>query len=127
MRRDEEVERIAVEEAMKYERSQGRKPFSVEEENCGWDISSLQGGQVVRYIEVKGRASDGDIALTENEWIKAQRFGKDYWLYVVTECKTSPTLHVIQDPASKLRPAEEMRIVRYLVKHDDWKGASRGD
>ncbi len=23
------------------------------------------------------------MALTPNEWIKAQRFGKDYWLYVV--------------------------------------------
>jgi len=53
-----------------------------------WDVTSLQGGQVTRYIEVKGRAGVGGVALTPNEWIKAQRFGKDYWLYVVENCKT---------------------------------------
>ena len=56
--------------------SQGRKPVSVEEENCGWDVTSLLDGQVDRYIEVKGRAGVGGVALTPNEWIKAQRFGE---------------------------------------------------
>jgi superfamily II DNA or RNA helicase len=124
MRRDEEVERIAVQVAMEHERTQGRKPVSVEEENCGWDISSLAGGQVVRYIEVKGRAGDGDIAITENEWIKAQRFGKDYWLYIVTDCKAAPKLHMVQDPAGKLKPAEEVKIVRYRIDLDSWSRAA---
>ena len=56
MESDPEVEAIAVEQAKKYEISQGRKPVSVEEENCGWDVTSLLGGQAARYIEVKGRA-----------------------------------------------------------------------
>jgi len=124
MRQDDEVEAIAIDIAMKYERSQGRKPISVEEENCGWDITSLHGGQVARYIEVKGRAHDGDVALTENEWIKAQRFGRDYWLYIVTDCRTEPKLHMIQDPASKLSPREEVRIVRYTVSQSDWRKAA---
>src|SRR5262249_43107219 len=76
MQNDPEVEAIAIEEAKKYEVSQGRKVVSVEEENCGWDLSSLKGGEVARYIEVKGRAGVGDVALTPNEWIKAQRFGE---------------------------------------------------
>jgi len=84
--------------AKKYEISQGRKPVSVEEENCGWDLTSLLGGQTDRYIEVKSRAALGGVALTPNEWIKAQRFGKDYWPYVVVNCKTKPELHLIQDP-----------------------------
>lgn len=121
MKSDPEVEAIAVEVAKKYEESQGRKPVSVEEENCGWDITSLSGGQVARYIEVKGRATDGAVALTPNEWIKAQRFGKDYWLYIVTHCKSEPQLHLIQDPASKLSPSEEVSVVRYVIKADDWK------
>ena len=37
-----------VEVTKQYEISQGRKPVSVEEENCGWDITSLGGGQVER-------------------------------------------------------------------------------
>ncbi len=67
MESDPEVEKIAVEVSMRYERDQGRKPVSVEEENCGWDVTSLDGGQVARYIEVKGRAGEGGVALTPNE------------------------------------------------------------
>jgi Protein NO VEIN, C-terminal len=56
MESDPEVEAIAIEFVKKYETEQGRKPVSVEEENCGWDITSLLEGQTDRYIEVKGRA-----------------------------------------------------------------------
>ncbi len=123
MENDPEVEAIAVAEAKNYEIGQGRKPVSVEEENCGWDLTSLLGGQPARYIEVKGRASLGGVALTPNEWIKAQRFGQDYWLYVVVNCKTKPELYLIQDPASKLSPREEISVVRYVVGQKDWKQA----
>jgi hypothetical protein len=124
MENDPEVEAIAIEEAKKYEVGQDRKPVSVEEENCGWDLTSLCDGQVARYIEVKGRGGVGGVALTPNEWIKAQRFGKDYWLYVVVNCRSKPELHLIQDPASKLSPKEEVSVVRYMVGQDDWKRAS---
>jgi hypothetical protein len=124
METDPEIERIAVETAMEYERSQGRKPVSVEAENCGWDLTSLHGGQVARYIEAKGRSGVGGVALTPNEWIKAQRFGKDYWLYVVVNCRTKPELHIIQDPASKLSPREEVSVVRYMISREDWKRAA---
>ncbi len=123
MRRDDEVEAVAVEVTTKHEQSQSRKPVSVEKDNCGWDITSLKDGQVVRYIEVKGRAGDGDVCLTENEWIKAQRFGMDYWLYIVTGCKSEPKLHMIQDPASKLSPKEEVKIVRYVIDSVEWRRA----
>ncbi|MGH7139089.1 MAG: DUF3883 domain-containing protein [Pirellulales bacterium] len=59
------------------------------------------------------------VALTPNEWIKAQRFGNDYWLYIVTDCRGAPQLHLIQDPASKLSPKEEMSVVRYMVEYTD--------
>lgn len=124
MESDPEVEAIAIEFVKKFELEQGRKPVSVEEENCGWDITSLLEGQTDRYIEVKGRASVGGVALTPNEWIKAQRFGKDYWLYVVVNCKSKPELYLIQDPASKLNPREEVSVVRYLIGQSQWKGAA---
>ena len=44
MESDPEVEAIAVEFVKQYEIDQGRKPVSVEEENCGWDITSLREG-----------------------------------------------------------------------------------
>ncbi len=124
MENDPEVEAIAIAESKKHEISQGRKPVSVEEENCGWDLTSLLDGQTDRYIEVKGRASLGGVALTPNEWIKAQRFGKDYWLYVVVNCKTKPELYLIQDPASKLNPKEEVSVVRYVISQTNWQNVS---
>ncbi|MBI2806091.1 MAG: DUF3883 domain-containing protein [Planctomycetes bacterium] len=124
MTSDPEIERIAIEVAKQHELEQGRKAVSVEEENCGWDLTSLLEGQVDRYIEVKGRAEGGSVALTPNEWIKAQRFGKDYWLYVVVNCKTKPELYLIQDPASKLNPKEEVSVVRYMVTQSDWRRAA---
>ena len=124
MESDPEVEAIAIEFVKKYEIEQGRKPVSVEEENCGWDLTSLLSGQTDRYIEVKGRAGVGGVALTPNEWIKAQRFGKDYWLYVVVNCKTNPQLFLIQDPASRLSPKEEVSVVRYMIGQQDWRNAA---
>ena len=124
MQNDPEVEAIAVEEAQKYELSHGRKVVSVEEENCGWDLTSLLGGEVARYIEVKGRAGMGDVALTPNEWIKAQRFGDQYWLYLVVNCKAKPELHLIQNPGAKLVPKEEVSVVRYIVGQGDWEKAA---
>jgi hypothetical protein len=66
----------------------------------------------------------GDVALTPNEWIKAQRLGDQYWLYVVMNCKSRPELHLIQNPATKLTPREEVSVVRYIVGKDDWQKAS---
>ena len=118
---------IAIEIVKQYEQSQGRKPVSVEEDNCGWDITSLSDGQVARYIEVKGRAEEGAVAITPNEWIKAQRFGKDYWIYIVPHCKSDPQLQMIQDPANKLTPNEEVSVVRYVVRQSDWEDATNGE
>jgi hypothetical protein len=119
-----EVEAIAIEEAKEHERAEGRKPVSVEEGNCGWDLTSLHGGEVARYIEVKGRAGVGDVALTSNEWMKAQRFGEQYWLYVVVNCKTKPELNLIQNPADKLVRREEVSVVRYMIGQQDWQNAA---
>jgi Protein NO VEIN, C-terminal len=66
------------------------------------------------------------VALTPNEWIKAQRFGRQYWLYVTVNCKSNPELHLIQDPASKLNPREEVSVVRYLIRATDWQQAAIG-
>jgi len=54
----------------------------------------------VRFIEVKGRAHTGGIALTANEYKTAQRLGADAWLYVVFQCATpQPSLNRLRDPA----------------------------
>jgi len=115
MKSDEEIERIGMEEAMKYERAHGRNPEDVSAENLGFDIRSRDDKGKTRYIEVKARADVGSIVMTQNEWFKAQRFGDDYYLYVVFNATSKPELLIIQNPAQKLNPEEKIEIVRYLV------------
>jgi hypothetical protein len=117
MRSDREIEKIGMEVAMEFERREGRSPEDVSAQNLGFDIRSWEVGpsgrrRVARYIEVKARAREGEVALTPNEWFKAHRFREKYYLYVVLNAATTPELIVIQNPAEKLKPVE--KVVRYI-------------
>ncbi|MBI4702776.1 MAG: DUF3883 domain-containing protein [Deltaproteobacteria bacterium] len=124
MRSDPEVERIAMEHAMAFERERGWTPEDVHDlkDGRGYDLLSTgpadadSGLSPMRRIEVKGRSAPaGDVALTRNEWIKASRLGKDYWLYVVYDARPgSPGRPVaIQDPAHALAAAsQKLTVVR---------------
>ncbi len=101
-----EIERIAVEWATRYEEQRGYVVQSVEDEARGFDLISRRfhphdpaTAVDVRFIEVKGRASVGEVLLSNNEYLKAQRLGRDYWLYVVFHCADEPELHIVRDPA----------------------------
>ena len=115
---DEEIEKIGMEIAMEYDRQQGRVPEDVSKENLGFDIRSRGKGET-RYIEVKARAGEGEVALTPNEWFKAQRFGDDYYLYVIFNASASPQLFIIQNPAKNLKPKAKIEMVRYFVEKDE--------
>jgi superfamily II DNA or RNA helicase len=106
MVRDEEIEKIAVRIAIEHEQSRGWVVESVENENRGYDLLSrrphpTEPGVFIaaRFIEVKGRAAVGEVALSVNEYRTAQRLGDDYWLYVVFNCVASPDIKTIQDPS----------------------------
>jgi hypothetical protein len=120
-RSDPEVERVAMEVAMRHEEEHGWDPLDVSQfhDGSGFDVRSVrrdaEGGPEVRRIEVKGRSgSDPTVVLTPNEWTQARRHGKTYWLYVVTDCETdSPTLHRVQDPATAIGSrVERLTVVK---------------
>jgi len=105
MVRDDEVEAIAIQAVIAHEEARGWQVVSVEKENRGFDLISRKShpedphtAVEVRFIEVKGRATVGEIALTTNEYKTAERLRKDYWLYAVFNCSTMPEVHPIQDP-----------------------------
>jgi hypothetical protein len=105
MVRDEEIERMAVQSVIAYEEARGWQVVSVEKDNRGFDLISRkphpedpQTAIEIRFIEVKGRAAVGEIALTTNEYKTAERLQKDYWLYAVFNCSSTPEIHLIQDP-----------------------------
>jgi hypothetical protein len=100
------IERIAVQAAIAFEEARGCKVESVESETRGFDLISrravsqtTQEPIETRFIEVKGRAAVGEIALTANEYKTAQRLCEDYWLYVVFNCASQPRVTLIQNPA----------------------------
>jgi superfamily II DNA or RNA helicase len=126
MRRDDEVERIAVEVATRALEAEGYQVESVESQNLGYDLKARKyhpedpaTAVSIRFVEVKGRAHAGEIALTQNEYKTAQRLKQDYWLYVVFHCAShEPSLNVLRDPAQL--KWEPIRIVEhYRLKQED--------
>jgi superfamily II DNA or RNA helicase len=111
-RHDIDVEARAVQVAWAFEAADGATVQDVSTKdravlagltpNPGFDLlSSRVEGK--RAIEVKGRAGEGDVELTENEWVQACNHRDRYWLYVVFGCATPcPQLLRVQDPFGKL-------------------------
>ena len=52
--------------------------------------------------------------------LKLVRFKDQYWLYVVANAASKPSLYIIQNPANFLDATEKMDV-RYLVFPDEWK------
>ena len=84
-----------------YQESVGCQPVSVERENFGWAVTSLDvNSGELRLIEVKGIGdATGTVLLTPNERRVAEDRRDCYWLYVVTNCNAEPKLTTVQDPA----------------------------
>lgn len=121
MRRDDEVEAIAMGITMQYERSRGWSPFDVSKDGEHYDIRSEGPGGEKRFIEVKGRAQTGAIILTGPELDKLRQLGARAWLYIVTFCKGErPRLRIIRDPISKLDTEMLYRQIQYLVAEKEW-------
>lgn len=124
MVRDEDIERLAVEAATRYEAERGWIVESVEADNRGFDLVSRKPHPHddrtftdVRFIEVKGRAGVGEVALSDNEYKTSERLKNDYWLYVVFNCATSPALHLVQNPA-RLGWKPVVQVAHYHVGPD---------
>jgi hypothetical protein len=124
MVRDEEIERIAVEAAIRHETERGWVVESVEKDNRGFDLISRRPHAHdektftdVRFIEVKGRAGVGEVALSDNEYKTAERLKTDYWLYVVFKCGATPEPHLVQDPA-RLGWQPVVQVAHYHVGSD---------
>lgn len=118
---DPEIEKIAVRAVTDHEEARGWRVESVEEENRGFDLISRKPHPEdpetaigVRFIEVKGRARVGEVALTTNEYRTAERLKEDYWLYVAFNCSGTPELHLVQDPA-RLRWEPVVQVEHYSV------------
>jgi hypothetical protein len=111
--RDDAIEAIAMQLAIAHEQTHSAEVKDVSKphlartagfgEYPGFDLYSKRPEGEERAIEVKGRASVGEIELTENEWARACNERGRYWLYVVFDCGTpTPKLYRVQDPFGEL-------------------------
>lgn len=121
-----EIEQVGMDVTMHYEQENGRVSEDVADQNLGFDVRSTDSKGHKRYIEVKARAKVGSVALTQNEWFKAQRFQEDYYLYVVLNAENAPELFRINNPASLLQPEEKIEV-RYFISAKDIIQAGSAD
>ena len=121
MSRDDEVEAIAMRVAMEYETEQGHTVEDVSKENVGYDLRSIDPQGRKRYIEVKGRARTDGVMLSENEMNRLAQLGAKAWLYIVTECKTTPQLNAINNPALRLQFEQKSKGVQFYLPLEEWQ------
>ena len=115
-----ETEVIAMRVVMGHELAQGRQVYDVSEKNLGYDVTSLDlASGELRLIEVKGLgAATGTILLTPNERRVAEDRPDCFWLYVVTDCDTTPRLREpIRNPA-RLEWHEVTKVAHYYLSVD---------
>jgi hypothetical protein len=91
------VEKASVEFVVAHYRQSGCTVQSVEKENLGWDLNVTKNGRLFR-VEVKGRAGDGAVEVTPNEYaaMRNPNIRMSYRLAIVHDTLTSsPTLTLL--------------------------------
>jgi len=133
-KQNKEVEDAAVEYVRKIELAKPavHEVVSREADGVGYDLETRDvHGNILRFIEVKGKTTEHDVIITPNEWSVAERLRDDYWLYVVSQPLSKPELMAIQDPWAKLNAQTETKIMRHFLDMEQVrnvvKSESRGD
>ena len=127
LRPDPETEMTAMRVVIEHEEARGCTVKDVHEQNLGYDITSLdpRSGEL-RLIEIKGlAAATGTILLSPNEHRVAEDRPDCFWLYIVTNCASSPTLREpIRNPA-KFPWHEVTKVEHYWANVDAIDNAAR--
>lgn len=104
-RRDAQAEAVALAEVIRREEAEGAikiEDVSAPHLKAGFDLKVTRADGTLRYVEVKGRSGEGAVEMTVNEYIQAGNHRDKYWLYVVYNCDTVPTLYRIFNPFERL-------------------------
>ncbi|EJF54824.1 DNA/RNA helicase, superfamily II [Saprospira grandis DSM 2844] len=125
MRSSKSVENCAMQLVIKAEEAAGRKAEDVSMQNLGYDIRSIDEEGQMRCIEVKGRATEDGIMLSENEKRRLAHLGAKAWLYIVVNCSPAataePEIYRFQDPCRLLQFEKRVKNVQYYLPLANWK------
>lgn len=61
------------------------------------------------------------VTISENEWNRLAQLGENAWLYIVINCKSTPELFRICNPAKNLQCEMKSKGVQYFVPEKEWK------
>lgn len=97
------VEKIAMEAVMKIERELGNEPADLSVYKRGYDIESVSRDKsIVRFIEVKGRASESlTVTVTKNEILTALNSPENFILSIVTVDGNSAHVVYLKTPFTR--------------------------
>lgn len=114
--RNEEIESIATQLVIAYEKQQGRDQFIKKTKGCGWDLCS-KNNQEIRYIEIKSTKQKS----LRGRWIEKMgrehmRSNQDFWVYAVVECKEDGSGRIIPISPDQLKTVEIVEEVKYVMK-----------
>lgn len=103
-RRNDQAEKIALQEVRQREEAEGSiiEDVSNPQLKAGFDFKVLRADGSLRYIEVKGRSGQPAVTLEQNEWAQSANHLDRYWLYVVYHCDTVPALYRVPNPFGRL-------------------------
>jgi len=80
------------------------KLFDKRDQGCGYDFEISNAHKNIK-VEVKGLDGDvGGIMFTSKEWDIANKNGNSYFLVIVRNISKKPSIKIIQNPASILKP-----------------------
>ena len=83
-KRNDEIERMAMDAVMKAELARGHIPKDVSKEKIGWDITSHIGNGEMLFIEVKGRQKDATtVTVSRNEVLTGLNKPENFILAIV--------------------------------------------
>jgi len=88
-------EEIAIKMSLKYEEDNGREAKELPQRKKEIADIISQDSDHKRFIEVKGESTNTGVALTSRQTINFMSSSEKYYLYVVTETLTNPTLRVV--------------------------------
>lgn len=88
--------------------------------NCGYDILSRNSDGSFRYIEVKSteRKKSNNFFITCKEIEASEKYGDNYYLYIVTEVKNNPRIKFYKKPNFFHNECFEMTPINYMVMYD---------
>jgi hypothetical protein len=92
----------------------------VDARNFGYDLSAqLEDGNAM-YVEVKGRADEPDIELTDNETRTADTHKEHYYLCVVSGIPERPAMYVVRNPAA-IGQRDKLTVTATMWKQVRWQ------